>query len=99
MKYCLRPLEILQALPSGFPSGSGNISLYTTLLVTIQLQTTKLAQIAQQAFEDFYIFHTFHRFYDIRIFTDSTDFTDITHFTHFTYYTTYIRVFTKKNEF
>ena len=38
MKYCLSPKEILRAEPEGFPEGSGNISLYTPLLVTIQLQ-------------------------------------------------------------
>ena len=29
MKYCLSPLEIPRAPPSGFHSGSGNISSYT----------------------------------------------------------------------
>ena len=38
MKYCLSPQEISWAPPSEFPSGSGNISLYTPPLVTIQLQ-------------------------------------------------------------
>ena len=38
MKYCLSPQEIPRAPPSGFPSGSGNISSYTPPLVTIQLQ-------------------------------------------------------------
>ena len=38
MKYRLSPLEIPQVLPSVFPLGSGDISLYTPPLVTIQLQ-------------------------------------------------------------
>ena len=39
MKYCLSPKEIPRAEPEGFPKGSGNISLYTPPLVTIQLQS------------------------------------------------------------
>ena len=39
MKYCLSPQEIPRAPPSGFPLGSGNISLYIPPLVTIQLQS------------------------------------------------------------
>ena len=39
MKYRLSPLEIPQVLPSVFPLGSGDISLYTPPLVTIQLQS------------------------------------------------------------
>ena len=38
MKYSLSPQEIPQALPSGFPIGSGYISLYIPPLVTIQIQ-------------------------------------------------------------
>ena len=36
MKYCLSPREIPRAEPEGFPEGSGDISLYTLTLVTIQ---------------------------------------------------------------
>ena len=39
MKYRLSPREIPRAPPSGFPLGSGDISLYTPPLVTIQLQS------------------------------------------------------------
>ena len=40
MKYRLSPREITLAPPSGFPSGSGDISSYTPPLVTIQLHLT-----------------------------------------------------------
>ena len=42
MKYHLSPWEIPRAQPSGFPWGSGDISLYTPTLVTIQLQSGAL---------------------------------------------------------
>ena len=41
LKYCLSPKEIPRAPPSGFPSGSGNISLYTPTRVTIQLHSDR----------------------------------------------------------
>ena len=40
MKYRLSPRRIPRAEPEGFPEGSGDISLYTPPLVTIQLQYT-----------------------------------------------------------
>ena len=43
MTYCPSPLEIPQALPSGFPLG--NISLYTPPLVTIQLQSSNAVKV------------------------------------------------------
>ena len=36
MKYCLSPREIPWVDPEGFPSGSGDISLYTPTRVKIQ---------------------------------------------------------------
>ena len=41
-KYGLSPREIRRAAPSGFPSGSGDISSYTPPLVTIQLHDTNV---------------------------------------------------------
>ena len=38
VKYSLSPQQILQASSSGFPSGSGYISLYIPPLVNIQIQ-------------------------------------------------------------
>ena len=38
MKYSLSPREGPQALPSGFPSGSGYTSLYIPPILTIQIQ-------------------------------------------------------------
>ena len=44
MKYSLSPREISWALPSGFPMGSGYMSLYILPLVTIQIQYSTIQQ-------------------------------------------------------